>query len=97
MSFMWMYAVARDIERLAGKEFYREYGQEVIDSLKDEFCPDSSVEEEWPEDEEIVAVINEVKEYHGLEQGLTVDELLADAQPRAQEGDFACGGVELGK
>lgn len=64
MSFMWMYGVARDIERLEGKEFYQQHGQEVIDYLK----PHWSVEEASPEDEEIIEAINKVKEYHAKER-----------------------------
>ena len=68
MSFMWIYGLARDIERLAGKEFYEQYGQEVIDYLKQEFSPHWSVEEISPEDEEIVKAINKIKEYHAKER-----------------------------
>ena len=79
MSFMWMYATARDIERLAGKEFYSQYGQEVLDCLK----PHWSVEEEWPEDEEIVSVINQVKERHAREKVVSLEDKLDDAKERS--------------
>lgn len=99
MSFMWMYATARDIERLAGKEFYHQYGQEVIDRLKDEFCPHWSVEEEWPEDEYIVAVINEVKEYHAKERlclsTKAVNEIIEQATAQASACGASMDGVDL--
>ena len=63
MSFMWMYGLARDIERLAGKEVYKQYGQEIIDCLK-RVCREDDWELRSPADEEIIEVVNAVIEYH---------------------------------
>lgn len=63
MSFMWMYGLARDIERLAGKEVYNKYGQEIIDYLRCD-CEMDDHEMRYPSDEEIIAVINEIVGYY---------------------------------
>ena len=63
MSFMWMYGLAIDIERLAGKEIYHQYGQEIIDCLKSS-CRDDDGELISPEDDKIIKVVNAVVDYH---------------------------------
>jgi hypothetical protein len=60
---MWMYGLARDIERLVGKEAYLKYGQEIIDCLRDD-CEMDDHEMRYPSDEEIIAVVNEIVGYH---------------------------------
>ena len=63
MSFMWMYGLARDIERLAGKEVYAKYGQDIIDCLKRD-CRDDDGELVSPSDEEIIDVVNAIVNYY---------------------------------
>lgn len=63
MSFMWMYGLARDIERLAGKEVYTKYGQDIIDCLK-RICRDDDGELISPSDEEIIDVANAIVNYY---------------------------------
>lgn len=63
MSFMWMYGLARDIERLAGKEVYQKYGQAIIDYLKDD-CEMDNHEMRYPDDDEIIASVKSIIAYY---------------------------------
>ena len=51
--------VAQQIEKIAGKEFYKRHGKEVIDIIMAK-CEYNFEIVRYPEDEEIVEVINEV-------------------------------------
>lgn len=63
MSFMWMYGLARDIERLAGKEIYNKYGQEIIECLKQD-CSENWVVVRSPDDQEILDTIEDVVNFY---------------------------------
>lgn len=60
-SWQWMCCVSEDIKRLAGKEFYYEHGQKVMNILRRN-CSENFEIVSYPEDEEILAVIKEVSE-----------------------------------
>ena len=63
MSFMWMYGLARDIERLTGKEIYQKYGQEIIDCLKHD-CEMDDHEMRYPDDDEIITAVKSIVAYY---------------------------------
>lgn len=53
--------VAQDIKRLAGEEFYKQYGQYVIDCVMTR-CSEGLDIVRYPEDEEVLKVIELCKE-----------------------------------
>ena len=63
MKFMWMHGLARDIEKLAGKEVYDKYGQEILDCLERD-CWEHGELVRNPDDEEIMAVVNAIIDYY---------------------------------
>jgi hypothetical protein len=63
MSFMWMYGLARDIERLAGVEIYKKYGQEIMECLKRD-CSENWRVVRYPDDQEILDTIKDIVNFY---------------------------------
>lgn len=59
MKWIFCMYIAQQIKKIAGKEVYEKYGQKIIDSITAR-CEENFEIVRYPEDDEILEVINEV-------------------------------------